>query len=498
MATTEVEVRIHSEGADNVVRDLNKVEKAQKKVEKQQDSVNKTNQKGEVRLNALADAFDNMGLTGAAGLFSVGEGVNELGLGFKGLGGAIAGAGIGAFIALVPVLVEGIGKVVNVVRDWGNATEAVGRELDKSAAKAQDGIVDLNRYNNVLMDVNASEQARLKALEKLTELGVDTEGVTLDNVAANEKYKASIDATTEALLNQARAEAAREMLVELERERLEIIQGLESDRVSFTEILLGKTGDLILKTGELGAIEEKRNALMSELTKATEKQLEVEAQVEERKDRAAQKEVERIAQRVEMKKAELREVGELQTRAILQQIETEDMGAMEVVDIRETLTNRLIHFANNAAESADTYAAGLSAVTELVGNDSKRAFQITKAAQIAETIVSTYAAAQKAYNSQLTIPSPDAPIRAAIAAGTSVAQGLARVAAIRATTFEGGGGSASTGGVRTPTGGNFLVPQTTQQNAGQAAPAPVQAYVVGQQITNQQALDNELAVRSRL
>jgi hypothetical protein len=49
---------------------------------------------------------------------------------------------------------------------------------------------------------------------------------------------------------------------------------------------------------------------------------------------------------------------------------------------------------------------------------------------IASTTISTYLAAQEAYRSQMTLPTPDAPVRAAIAAGVAVASGLVRVKAI--------------------------------------------------------------------
>ena len=72
-----------------------------------------------------------------------------------------------------------------------------------------------------------------------------------------------------------------------------------------------------------------------------------------------------------------------------------------------------------AIQSLDTMAS-------LAGEESA----IGKALAVASTTISTYMAAQQAYASQLTIPSPDAPIRAAIAAGIAIAQGLARVAQI--------------------------------------------------------------------
>ena len=53
-----------------------------------------------------------------------------------------------------------------------------------------------------------------------------------------------------------------------------------------------------------------------------------------------------------------------------------------------------------------------------------------KALAVASTTISTYQAAQQAYASQLTIPTPDAPVRAAIAAGIAITQGLLRVSQI--------------------------------------------------------------------
>ena len=70
--------------------------------------------------------------------------------------------------------------------------------------------------------------------------------------------------------------------------------------------------------------------------------------------------------------------------------------------------------------------AGLDTMASIAGEESA----IGKALAVASTTISTYKAAQLAYASQMTIPSPDAPIRAAVAAGIAIAQGLARVAQI--------------------------------------------------------------------
>ena len=132
----------------------------------------------------------------------------------------------------------------------------------------------------------------------------------------------------------------------------------------------------------------------------------------------------------------------------------------------------------------------------------KKAFNRNKAISIAETLVSTYSAAQKAYASQLAIPTPDAPIRAQIAAGIAVAAGLAKVAAIKSQQFSGGGGAgAAAGGGGIPQGGSqsvgvdvgSLVP-----NQQTPTPEPVRAYVVENEISNKQALNKELQIQTTL
>jgi hypothetical protein len=124
----------------------------------------------------------------------------------------------------------------------------------------------------------------------------------------------------------------------------------------------------------------------------------------------------------------------------------------------------------------------------------KRAFQIKKIASIAQATIETYQASQSAYASQMVIPTPDAPIRAAIAAGISVASGLARVAVIAKQQFQapstGGGatesnlGSFSQGGGQPPQGLSAqntvtqLNPDGTVAGQGNREMQPMKAYVV--------------------
>jgi hypothetical protein len=91
-------------------------------------------------------------------------------------------------------------------------------------------------------------------------------------------------------------------------------------------------------------------------------------------------------------------------------------------------------------DKQDAQLAGVQIASDAAGTLAEIAGQETelgKAFAIIQTTLSTYQAAQQAYASQLTIPTPDAPIRAQIAAGVAIAAGLARVVAIQNTDTSG-------------------------------------------------------------
>jgi hypothetical protein len=132
----------------------------------------------------------------------------------------------------------------------------------------------------------------------------------------------------------------------------------------------------------------------------------------------------------------------------------------------------------------------------------KKAFQRNKAIGIAETLVSTYQAAQKAYLSQLTA-TPDSPIRAVLAAAAATASGLARVAAIKSTQFNstsaaGGGGGGGGGGIGGGTQSVGVDVGSLIPNQQTPTPEPVRAYVVENEISNKQALNRELQIQTTL
>lgn len=151
-------------------------------------------------------------------------------------------------------------------------------------------------------------------------------------------------------------------------------------------------------------------------------------------------------------------------------------------------------------DALDSYGSALGSIAGMLGESTDAG----KAAAIASTTISTYSAATKAYESQLAIPTPDAPVRATIAAGIAVASGLLNVQKILSvqTPGGGGGGSAPSAG-SAPAAPSFNVVgasstnQLAQVMSDKGMP-PVQAYVVASNVTSAQSLNRNIVNNATL
>jgi len=131
----------------------------------------------------------------------------------------------------------------------------------------------------------------------------------------------------------------------------------------------------------------------------------------------------------------------------------------------------------------------------------KIAFDIQKAANIANATIDTYKAAQGAYASLSGVPIVG-PVLGAAAAGVAVTAGLINIKKIASTSFNGGssggGGSTSSdtgggGGGPTPaapqSAPNFNLVGATGLNQLDMLGKPIQAFVVGGEVTTYQELE---------
>ena len=109
------------------------------------------------------------------------------------------------------------------------------------------------------------------------------------------------------------------------------------------------------------------------------------------------------------------------------------------------------------AQSATDMAGVMSAAFELSGQKTREFMIAQKAFTIAATLISTYSAAQKAYESTIGIPYVGS-VLAPVAAATAVAAGLSRIAIIASQSFAEGG--MVQGSSPSPTADNVLVNAT--------------------------------------
>jgi myosin heavy subunit len=197
-------------------------------------------------------------------------------------------------------------------------------------------------------------------------------------------------------------------------------------------------------------------------------------------------------------------------------LEIEKKYAKDVNDVTTTAQNNQVakdkayrqQIIDLAVESALSIISSLKELNGIYDADNeeaaKRAFNRQKALSIAETIVSTYATAQKAYSSQIIPLDPTSIVRGQIAAAVAIVGGLARVAAISATKFNSSGANPSTPSVSSAAaGGGPSVPApqfnivgqsgTNQLAAGIGAQfdQPIRAYVVGGDVTTAQQLERQ-------
>lgn len=136
----------------------------------------------------------------------------------------------------------------------------------------------------------------------------------------------------------------------------------------------------------------------------------------------------------------------------------------------------------------------------------KKAFERQKKIQIAQTLISTYESATQAFKSLAGIPVVG-PVLGAAAAVAAVKSGLNNVKQIKAQTYEGGGGAASTSSPSPSLSGAATqatqAPQAPQIDLsflgeGAVSEAPIQAYVISQDVSNAQQANQQIQEQAQL
>lgn len=192
--------------------------------------------------------------------------------------------------------------------------------------------------------------------------------------------------------------------------------------------------------------------------------------------------------------------GDAGIEALSKLVESDDKYAKKRKDNSDAILKINKIERDSRLQALDDIGKGLMAASQIAG----KATGAGKALAIASTTISTYSAAQKAYESQM-VPSIDSPIRAAIAASAAIAQGLANVRAIMAVKTAGIDGVSVSGtgagaGVEAPDFNVVGTSGTSQLASGLASITgkPIQAFVVSKEISSAQELDRNITSTATL
>lgn len=400
---------------------------------------------------------------------------------------------IGLIVAGLTALVGVIALVVNAMKDEDEAQKNViaGREREIEIMRDQNAALqreaDFRKNLAAAQGKSAEEQL---AIDK--ELGDAKKKRINDEIAALSK---NIRERT-ALIRNADEDERKEIQDKNQKD-------VDARKALYTELLTIDSNYIInrtkLNTEFTKKEQERKNTQKTETKKENNKDFEdalAEAErLSEIEFQRNEKQAERERQLEEQRAATLKAMRDQQ---IAEQIKAdEEEGARMVKAIEDR--------AKAEEQKVELTKQGLTAIIALTdafaGQDEasqRKAFNIKKAASLALATIETYQGASSAYASQMAIPTPDAPIRAAVAAGIAIASGLARVAVIAKTKFQGGGtpsgggGGGGSLGTFSQGGGGGQPPQglTSQNTVTQLNPdgtvagqgnreaAPMKAYVV--------------------
>jgi hypothetical protein len=400
----------------------------------------------------------------------------------------------------------------------------------------------LIEMRNLLSGITAKGEAdRVKLVEEAKNLTIDGYKEEQDRAAAIAKFE-------DARAQQLAVIAEKQRLIKANLQKEELIgteQQYTTERANFVEKDIETKKVLVVSDrqkqlqAELNQLVEEeqilRNAKLAIATNTTVNELkaqELALQKDLNKENKTAEQLQKEADDAEMERRKKLDAEMMAEDDHMRSIQLSDLIESEQIKGEKRLQTEMQIHANLTALRADQSKAeieelrkaedakaqlridamktSLSIISDLAGafagqseRQQKKAFQIQKGVSIATATIDTYLAAQGAYASQMSIKTPDAPIRGAIAAGIAIAQGLARVAIISKQQFNGSGGTSGgsgsgsvpqAGGLNSPSPANFAF-VGNQPNQQQP---PLQAYVVGTQVSSNLEAQQLIQNQSRL
>ena len=383
------------------------------------------------------------------------------------------------------------GKAAAAVADMRAKADKIERNLIVQRSKLESEIAQLRLKSRQEEQFSAEErkQALLDA-QKLEDTLLDKETEFLElrrdaqiqenTFSRSNKENLTKEAEAIAAVNRqvaARANAARQVQREVNTISKQIEAQNKADAAEEKAIQDKKIADEKLRTDAIGKIQEDFR--------------------QKQKDRDAETELEKINLEEERKLAELDRLGatEEQKQSII------DFYNGKRLDNKIALDKAEVEIDKNTAKAKQENLAkvgnALSSFSEIAGKETAAG----KALAIASTLIQTYQSAQSSYASLSGIPVVG-PALGVAAAGAAVFAGMKQIQNIKKTKVPkgGGGGGASAGGASVgaapaPPSFNVVGASETSVLADTVAEQtnePVQAYVVSNDVTTAQSMENNI------
>ena len=415
---------------------------------------------------------------------------------FTTLKGAIIATGIGA-------LVVAIGFLIPKIMEWMDSTEEAKRkqeDLNNSLERQQQRISESRKELQKDLDFRLNYARALgKSENELLKIKED------NNKRTNSLVYKEIEAARERL--KALRNANLGVMASSREEYDKVVKDNKDKRIKVVDEIK-KLTDEIKRNNESLLIEQteqntKEKEVRQQRTKEVKKELQKEQETyEEYLNRRIKMQEDIDAMRLTPKSVDTRQA--TINKAIKEaeedlKLRNDKLNAEYEAELKQKERLQQLEEQKNIAK-IDAVRNGFSIIGNLAKafagqseEEQKKAFEVQKAANIANAIVDTYASATASYKSLAHIPGVG-PVLGGLAAGAAIAAGLANVRAIEQTTFQSTNVSnTNTGGTPTtnatqPQAPRFNIIGGTQQNAN-VEQKPIQAYVVSGEVTSQQALD---------
>jgi len=413
------------------------------------------------------------------------QGIKGLGRAFTNLFNIISANPVAAFAIAIAALGTALYKVYQAQQDANSELAKATREYEKQKEITAELVREKQQEIELLEAQGASTAQVIEAKRALiaaqiaeAEAAIKVNELKVQEVQNNESLWESLLKVADVVNGTNQAEAA---IAQNKKERAEEAQQQIKEQKAALDDLKHQLDVL--------AIEEKKAAEESKNTNANANADKAQKRTEDRMSHAEyvrmKHEKEEEAHIAELKREkeaaeerERRRVEDLQNHRAYLEAKRKKEYDEYVAKRKQAQRER-----QQEQEDRDWKLSMLSSVFSSLSSLMSKNVKAQKAFAVAQTTIDTYAAAQKAYASQLSIPTPDAPIRANIAAAVAVLSGLARVRQILAVDSNGGG---SGGGMSSSGGGIGSLEVSTQPNINTSAQPSTLLNEQGQ-IINQQS-----------